>query len=190
MTHRRSPRVDASEPAAAARCAGGEIERSRLMFLLLAALALQPAAPATGWGAPAARSDQGLADARGRRRAKDFRFRRAKRCPSCGCTTRRLGTPHRNAARRDRQCGDGAPRHRRRRQAVPPAAVRRRALRARPAARHPPLLRSSFPTISATANRRSRRTACGCSFPKYDYDDMVEAQHRMLPRRWASRICG
>src|SRR3982751_5582490 len=49
----RSARVDASKPASADRCARGKIEGFRVMLLLLAALALQPNAAPSGWGAAA-----------------------------------------------------------------------------------------------------------------------------------------
>ena len=39
---------------------------------------------------------------------------------------------------------------------------------------------SSFPTISATAKSSKPSDGMRMQFPKYDYDDMVEAQHRML----------
>ena len=54
--------------------------------------------------------------------------------------------------------------------------------RARPTARSRTAISSFFPTTSGTANPASRATDCTRSFPQYDYDDMVAAQHELLEK--------
>ena len=105
------------------------------MRLLLALLALLTSSAAFAQTDYAARLTEGDVTLR------DFRFRSGETLPELRMHYATLGTPRRDAQGRITNAvmvlhgtgGSGPP--------VPPAAIRRRAVRPRPAARHQPLLR-------------------------------------------------
>ena len=112
------------------------------VFSLLAALAAQTTAAPPIVKSPVLRS---LRVRPGRCKGrhvvlKDFAFRSGESLPELRMHYTTLGAPHRNAARRDRQCRDGPSRHGRDRPAVPAPQFADELLRPGPAARHPQLL--------------------------------------------------
>ena len=60
------------------------------------------------------------------------------------------------------------------------AALRRRAVRRRPAARCEQILHHPAGRDRRRGSRPSRPTACATKFPRYNYDDMVAAQYRLV----------
>ena len=150
------------------------------MLLFLAALAVQaPATPPSGWGAPAPASAKVWPTREGDVVLKDFRFRSGETLPELRIHYTTLGQPHRNAAGAidnavmvlhgtggsgqqflrpqfaDELYGPGQPLDIRRYWIILPDNI---------------------------GHGKSSKPSDGLrmSFPKYDYDDMVEAQHRML----------
>ena len=105
--------------------------------------------------------------------ARDFRVHTGEVMPQLQLNYRTIGAPTGRA-------GPRAARHGRLGRQHAHAGFRGRALRSRDSRSTPPATTSSFPTRSATASRPSPRTACARSFPKYNYDDMVDAHYRLL----------
>ncbi len=111
---------------------------------------------------------------------RNFHFGSGESLPELKLHYLTLGRPHRDAAGHTDNAvlllhGTGG------RCAFPSQpGVFGRSVRARAAAGYHEVSTSSFLTTSGTANRASLRTACACSFPHYDYDDMVALQHTML----------
>ena len=150
------------------------------MLLLLAALALQAAAPTpSGWGAPAPTSAKAWPTREQDVVLKYFRFRSGETLPELRMHVTMLGQAHRNAAGEidnavmvlhgtggsgqqflrpqfaDELYGPGQPLDIRRYWIILPDNI---------------------------GHGKSSKPSDGLrmTFPKYDYDDMVEAQHRML----------
>jgi len=151
-----------------------------MMLLFLAALVAQaPAATPSGWGAPAPASTKVWPTREGDVVLKDFRFRSGESLPELHIHYTTLGTPHRNAVGAidnavmvlhgtggsgkqflrpqfaDELYGPGQPLDIRRYWIILPDNIGHG--------------KSSKPSDGFKMN-----------FPKYDYDDMVEAQHRVL----------
>ena len=151
-----------------------------MMLILLAALAIQaPVAAPSGWGAPAPASAKVWPTREGDAVLKDFRFRSGEALPELRIHYTMLGTPHRNAAGAidnavmvlhgtggtgkqflrpqfaDELYGPGQPLDIRRYWIILPDNI---------------------------GHGQSSKPSDGLrmKFPKYDYDDMVEAQHRLL----------
>ena len=143
----------------------------RLLAFLFLVLLGEPALAQTDYASRLTEADTVL---------RDFRFRSGETLPELRIHYATLGTPHRDAAGADRQCGDGAARHRRQRAASSSS-------RNSPTSFTGPASRS---TSAATyiilpdniGHGRSSKPSDGLRmrFPAYDYDDMVEAQRRML----------
>jgi len=151
-----------------------------MMLLFLAALVAQaPAATPSGWGAPAPASTKVWPTRESDVVLKDFRFRSGESLPELHIHYTTLGTPHRNAVGAidnavmvlhgtggsgkqflrpqfaDELYGPGQPLDIRRYWIILPDNIGHG--------------KSSKPSDGFKMN-----------FPKYDYDDMVEAQHRVL----------
>jgi homoserine O-acetyltransferase/O-succinyltransferase len=151
-----------------------------MMLMLLAALAAQPpAATPSGWGAPAPASVKVWPTDEGDAVLKAFRFRSGESLPELRIHYTTLGQPHRNAAGAidnavmvlhgtggtgkqflrpqfaDELYGPGQPLDIRRYWIILPDNI---------------------------GHGQSSKPSDGLrmKFPKYDYDDMVEAQHRVL----------
>jgi homoserine O-acetyltransferase len=151
-----------------------------MMLFLLAALAGQaPATPPSGWGASAPASAKVWPTREGDVVLKDFRFRSGESLPEVRIHYTTLGQPHRNAAGAidnavmvlhgtggngqqflrpqfaDELYGPGQPLDIRRYWVILPDNI---------------------------GHGQSSKPSDGLrmKFPKYDYDDMVDAQHRML----------
>jgi homoserine O-acetyltransferase len=151
-----------------------------MMLLLLAALAMQPpSAPASGWGAPVPVTTKTWPTREGDVVLKDFRFRSGETLPELRMHYTTLGQPHRNAAGQidnavmvlhgtggsgkqflrpqfaDELYGLGQPLDIRRYWIILPDNI---------------------------GHGKSSKPSDGLRmrFPKYDYDDMIEAQYRML----------
>ena len=149
------------------------------MFLLLAALALQPTAAPTGWSAPAPVSTRVWPTRDSDVVLRNFRFRSGETLPELRMHYTTLGTPHRDSQGQidnavmvlhgtggdgkqflrpqfaDELYGPGQPLDVRRYWIILPDNI---------------------------GHGRSSKPSDGLRmrFPKYDYDDMVEAQHQML----------
>ena len=151
-----------------------------MMLFLIAALAAQaPAAPPSGWGAPAPATTKTWPTREGDVVLKDFRFRSGESLPQLRIHYTTLGQPHRNAAGAidnavmvlhgtggtgqqflrpqfaDELYGPGQPLDIRRYWIILPDNI---------------------------GHGKSSKPSDGLRmrFPAYDYDDMVEAQRRML----------
>ena len=162
------------------------------MLAFLAALALQPRkrrAPPSGWGGmPAAAATKVWPTREGDVVLEEFPLpRRRSAAASCGCTIRRSGTPHRNAPGKIDNAvmvlhgtgGDG-------KQFLRPQFADELYGPGQPLD-----IRKYWIILPDNIGHgKSSKPSDGLRmrFPKYDYDDMVEAQHRMLqrPRRHAS----
>jgi len=150
------------------------------MLLFLAALAVQaPATPPSGWGAPAPASTKAWPTHEGEIALRDFRFRSGESLPELRLHYTTLGQPHRNAAGEidnavmvlhgtggsgwqflrpqfaDELYGPGQPLDIRRYFIILPDNI---------------------------GHGKSSKPSDGLKmkFPRYDYDDMIEAQRRML----------
>ena len=150
-----------------------------MLLSLLAAFALQAAAPPSGWGSPAPTSAKVWPTREGDIILKDFRFRSGETLPQLRMHYTALGLPHRNAKGEidnavmvlhgtggtgqqflrpqfaEELYGPGQPLDIRRYWIILPDNI---------------------------GHGRSSKPSDGLrmKFPKYDYGDMVEAQHRML----------
>ena len=149
------------------------------MFLVLAALALQPAAPPTGWGSSAPRSAKAWPTDEGDVVLKHFHFRSGETLPELRMHYTTLGSPHRNARGQIDNAvmvlhgtgGDG-------KQFLRPQFADELYGPGQPLD-----IRRYFIVLPDNVGHgKSSKPSDGLRmhFPKYDYDDMVEAQRAML----------
>jgi homoserine O-acetyltransferase len=157
------------------------------MLLLLAAAALQPSAAPTGWGPPVPATAQAWPVREGDVVLRNFRFRSGETLPELRMHYTTLGSPRRNAAGAidnavmvlhgtggdgkqflrpqfsDELYGPGQPLDIRRYWVILPDNI---------------------------GHGRSSKPSDGMrmKFPKYDYDDMVEAQRQMLQGMGVTRL--
>jgi homoserine O-acetyltransferase len=150
------------------------------MLLLLAALAAQvPASPPSGWGAPAPASAKTWPTQEGEITFKDFRFRSGESLPELRIHYTTLGQPHRNAAGEIDNAvmilhGTGGSGW----QFLRPQFAEELYGPGQPLD-----IRRYFIILPDNIGHgKSSKPSDGLKlrFPKYDYDDMVEAQRRML----------
>jgi homoserine O-acetyltransferase len=150
------------------------------MFLFLAALAAQaPASPPSGWGAPAPASAKAWPIREGEVVLRNFAFRDGGSLPLLRIHYATLGSPHRDAAGQIDNAvmvlhgtgGDG-------KQFLRPQFADELYGPGQPLD-----IRRYFIILPDNIGHgKSSKPSDGLrmKFPKYDYDDMVEAQHRLL----------
>src|SRR4051812_9520565 len=149
------------------------------MFLLFAALALQPTAAPTGWGAAAPAATKVWPTREGDVAMPKFRFHSGEFLPEVRMHYTTLGTPHRDATGTIDNAvmvlhgtgGDG-------KQFLRPQFADELYGPGQPLD-----IRRYFIILPDNLGHgKSSKPSDGLRmrFPKYDYDDMVEAQHRML----------
>jgi len=149
------------------------------MFLLLAALALQPTAAPSGWGAPAPAVTKVWPTREGDVVLRKFRFRSGEFLPEVRMHYTTLGSPHRDASGTVDNAvmvlhgtgGDG-------KQFLRPQFADELYGPGQPLD-----IRRYFIILPDNIGHgKSSKPSDGLRmrFPKYDYDDMVEAQRRML----------
>ncbi|WP_037551757.1 alpha/beta fold hydrolase [Sphingomonas sp. URHD0057] len=149
------------------------------MFLLFAALALQPTTPPSGWGAPAPVATRVWPTREGDVALRKFRFRSGEFLPEVRMHFTTLGAPHRDATGTIDNAvmvlhgtgGDG-------KQFLRPQFADELYGPGQPLD-----IRRYFIILPDNLGHgRSSKPSDGLRmrFPKYDYDDMVEAQRRML----------
>ena len=149
------------------------------MFLLLAALALQPTAPPSGWGAHAPATTRVWPTREGDVVLRNFRFRSGEFLPEVRMHYTTLGSPHRDASGTVDNAvmvlhgtgGDG-------KQFLRPQFADELYGPGQPLD-----IRRYFIILPDNIGHgKSSKPSDGLRmrFPKYDYDDMVEAQRRML----------
>ncbi|MES2137660.1 MAG: alpha/beta fold hydrolase [Pseudomonadota bacterium] len=149
------------------------------MLLLLAALALQPAAAPTGWGAPAPAPTKAWPTREGDVLLRNFRFRSGEVLPELRVHYTTLGSPHRDARGQIDNAvmvlhgtgGDG-------KQFLRPQFADELYGPGQPL----DIRRYWIILPDNVGHGKSSRPSDGLrvKFPRYDYDDMVEAQRRML----------
>ena len=157
------------------------------MFLLLAALALQPSAPATGRGPPAPASTAAWPTREGEAVLRHFRFRSGEMLPELRIHYTTLGQPHRNKAGEIENAvmvlhgtgGDG-------KQFLRPQFADQLYGPGQPL----DIRRYYVILPDNVGHGKSSKPSDGLRmhFPKYDYDDMVEAQRQMLLAMGVSRL--
>src|SRR4051812_7794627 len=177
---KRGARVDVAQPIAAPRRARGQIGGRPMMLLLLAALALQaPSAPPSGWGSPAPAATKSWPAREGDVVLKNFRFRSGELLPELRMHYTTLGQPHRDARGQIDNAvmvlhgtgGDG-------KQFLRPQFADELYGPGQPL----DIRRYWIILLDNIGHGLSSKPSDGLRmrFPKYDYDDMVEAQHQML----------
>src|SRR5438132_6866856 len=150
------------------------------MLLLLAALALQaPSAPPSGWGPPAPATTKSWPTREGEVVLKDFRFRDGEFLPQVRMHYTTLGAPHHDAAGAIDNAvmvlhgtgGDG-------KQFLRPQFADELYGPGQPL----DIRRYWIILPDSVGHGKSSKPSDGLRirFPKSDYADMVEAQHRML----------
>jgi homoserine O-acetyltransferase len=149
------------------------------MLLLFAALALQPAAPATGWGSPAPASTSTWPTREGDAVLRNFHFRSGETLSELRMHYTTLGSPHRDSRGQIDNAvmvlhgtgGDG-------KQFLRPQFADELYGPGQPLD-----IRRYFiilPDNVGHGNSSKPSDGLKMHFPKYDYDDMVEAQRQML----------
>jgi homoserine O-acetyltransferase len=149
------------------------------MLLFLMAMAMQPAAAPTGWGSPPPASAKTWPAREGDVMLKDFRFRSGEALPQLRMHYTTLGQPHRNKAGEIDNVvmvlhgtgGDG-------KQFLRPQFADELYGPGQPLD-----IRRYFVILPDNIGHgKSSKPSDGLRmhFPKYDYDDMVAAQHAML----------
>ena len=151
------------------------------LLALLAALAMQaPAAPPAGWGPPSAPATKVWTTSEGDFLLKDFRFRSGETLPELRMHYTTLGNPHRNAVGEIDNAvmvlhGTGG--------AGNVQFLRQQFADELYGPGQPLDIRRYFIILPDNIGHgKSSKPSDGMRmrFPKYDYDDMVEAQRRML----------
>jgi homoserine O-acetyltransferase len=157
------------------------------MFLLLAALAMQAPSAPTGWGAPAPASAKVWPTREGDVVLKDFRFRDGEALPELRIHYTTLGSPHRDSSGRIDNAvmvlhgtgGDG-------KQFLRPQFADELYGPGQPL----DIRRYWIILPDNIGHGKSSKPSDGLKmrFPKYDYDDMVAAQHGMLAQLGVSQL--